>query len=182
MTPEELVQLTEDTNARLVELITDKLVPSVVVPGERVPRIFDRLVVDSDHKAWANMLRSDRHVETQEGVDVKQVHSVMIYPKGIRDYTGQTVRAMHWQLDFGVDNFYQDYPGKTNDNPGFRQNKEINLVAATLWSARPFGIEGVKMVVGLRENRVLSRMGDVMVRQSMAIVTIQLQPGHIPYP
>jgi hypothetical protein len=181
MTPEQLVTLTEAINTRLYQLISAKLVPALpVVPGERIPKVVDRLIVDSDHRAWANMLKSDRHIESQTGVDVKQVHTVMIYPKGIRDYPGNTVRSMHWQLDFGIDNFYQDYPGKTNDNPGFRQNKEIILVAAMLWSTIPFGVTGVKRITGWRETRVLSRMGDVMVRQSMAIVTMQLQPAQIP--
>jgi len=181
MTPDELVTLTEQVNDRLVQLVTDTLVPSLpAVPGERVPKIFDRLVVDSDHTIWANMLRSDRHIETQNGVDVKQIHSVMIYPKGMRDYPDNTVRSLPWQLDFGIDNFYQDYPGKTNDNPGYRQNKEVTLVAATLLSTVPFGVVGVKRVIGWREVRVLSRMGDAMVRQSMAIITVRLQPAQIP--
>jgi hypothetical protein len=181
MTPEELVTLTESINNRLVQLVTDKLVPAgFPVPGERVPKILDRLVVDSDHTAWANMLKSDRHVEDQAGEMVKQVHSVMIYPKGLRDYPDNTVRSMPWEVNFGIDNFYQDYPGKTADNPGYRQNKEIVLIAATLLSARPFGVVGVKRVIGFRENRVLSRMGDVMVRQSMAVCTIRLQPAQIP--
>ena len=182
MTPEDLVQLSEDINARIYQLISDKLIPVDVTPGEKVPKIIDRLVVDSDHRAWANILRSDRHVETQNGEDVKQVHCIMVYPKGVRDYPDNTVRAMHWQLDFGVDNFYQDYPGKSNDNPAYRQNKEIMLVAAVLWSARPFGVVGVKQVVGLRESRVLTRLGDTMVRQSMTICTVRLQPGSIPNP
>lgn len=181
MTPEQLVTLTEAVNTRLYQLISDKLVPPLpVVAGEKVPKVFDRLVVDSDHRAWANMLRSPRHVENQAGQDVEQVHSVMIYPKGMRDYPDKTVRSMPWQLDFGIDSFYQDYAGKTNDNPGFRQNKEITLVAAMLWSTIPFGVSGVKRIVGYRETRVLSRMGDVMVRQSMAVVTIQLNPAQIP--
>jgi hypothetical protein len=180
MTLEQLVELTEQVNARLYQIISAKLVPVGVTVGEKVPKIFDRLVVDSDHKAWANMLRSDRHVENQTGQDVKQVHAVMIYPKGMRDYPDNTVRSMAWELSFGIDNFYQDYPGIINDNPGFRQNKEIVLIAAALWSTIPFGVTGVKRIVGWRETRVLSRMGDVMVRQSMAIVTLRLQPAHIP--
>lgn len=177
MTPEELVTLTEDVNDRLYELISEKLVPSVVTPGEKVPKIFDRLIVDSDHRAWANMLKSDRHIENQE----EQVHAFMVYPKGLRDYPDRTVRAMPWQIDYAIDSFYQDYPGLTHDNPGFRHNKEITLVAATLWSARPFGVVGVKKLVQFREIRVLTRMGDVMVRQSMGLVSIQLDPAQIPY-
>lgn len=182
MTPEELVALSEQVNARIYQLISDELVPVPITLGERVPKVLDRLVVDSDHTAWANMLRSDRHVEKQSGIDVKQVHAIMIYPKGIRDYPDNTVRSMSWQLDFGIDNFYQDYPGKAGDNPAFRQNKEIMLVAAILWSARPFGVVGVKQVIGFRETRVLSRMGDTMVRQSMSVCTIRLNPGLIPNP
>lgn len=181
MTPEELVTLTEAINDRLYQLINTKLVPVNVTPGEKIPQVFDRLVVDSDHRAWANMLRSDRHIENQAGEDIKQVHSFMVYPKGLRDYPDKTVRAMPWQLDYGIDSFYQDYPGMTHDNPGYRHNKEITLVAATLWSARPFGVVGVKKIIGFREIRVLTRMGDVMVRQSMAVVTIQLDPAQIPY-
>lgn len=181
MTPEQLVTLTEDVNTRLYEIISAKLIPAVPVAGEKVPKVFDRLVVDSDHRAWANMLKSDRHVESQTGEDIEQVHAVMIYPKGMRDYPDNTVRSMPWQIDFGIDNFYQDYPGKTNDNPGYRQNKEVILVAATLWSTIPFGVVGVKRIIGWRETRVLSRMGDVMVRQSMAVCTIRLNPAQIPY-
>ncbi len=181
MTPEQLVTLTEQVNTRLYQLISAKLIPALpVVPGERVPKVLDRLVVDSDHSAWANMLRSDRHIESQGGVNVKQVHSVMIYPKGIRDYPDNTTRAMKWELSFGIDNFYQDYPGKIDDNPGYRQNKEIILVAAMLWSTIPFGVVGVKRIVGWRETRVLSRMGDTMVRQSMAVLTLRLNPAQIP--
>lgn len=180
MTPAELVLLTEQVNSRLYQYVVDTLVPPVPVLDERVPKVYDRLVVDSDHRAWAPMLKSPRHVETQGGEDVEQIHCVMVYPKGIRDYPDNTVRSMPWQLDFGLDNFYQDYPGKTDDNPAFRQNKEIILVAATLWSARPFGVQGVRNVVALREMRVLSRIGDVMVRQSMTTVTIRLHPAQIP--
>lgn len=181
MTPEQLVTLTEAVNTRLYQLVSDKLVPALpAIPGERVPKVVDRLIVDSDHRAWANMLRSERHVENQAGEDVEQVHTVMIYPKGMRDYPATTVRSMHWQLDFGIDNFYQDYPGIVNDNPGFRQNKEIILVAAMLWSTIPFGVAGVKKIIGWRETRVLSRMGDVMVRQSMAVLTVKLQPAQMP--
>lgn len=175
MTPEELAELTVDVNDRLFQLISDKLVPVDITPGERVPKIFDRLVVDSDHRAWANMLRSDRHDESEMGG--KQVHAIMIYPKGIQDYPDKTVRTMPWELEYGIDNFYQDYPGKTHDNPGFRQNNEIVIVAAHIWSTRPFGVVGVKRVVRWRERRVLSRMGDTMVRQSMAVVSIQLDPA-----
>lgn len=180
MTPAELVALTEATNTRLVQLVTDTLVPPVVTPGERVPKIFDRLVVDTDHKAWANMLRSDRHVESQNGQDVKQIHTFMIYPKGMRDYPDNTVRSMPWQLEFGIDSFYQDYPGKSGDNPGMRHNAEVTLIAATLLSTKPFGVVGVKRIVGWREVRVLSRLGDFQVRQSMATCTIRLQPAQIP--
>jgi hypothetical protein len=180
MTPEQLVTLTEDINTRLYQLISATLVPEESEDGERIPKVIDRLVVDQDHKAWANMLKSDRHVEIQNGEDVKQVHAVMIYPKGLRDYPDNTVRSMHWDLTFGIDNFYQDYPGTINDNPGYRQNKEIVLVAAVLWSTIPFGVTGVKRVVGYRETRVLSRMGDIMVRQSMAIITVRLNPAQIP--
>jgi hypothetical protein len=180
MTPEQLVTLTEQVNARLYQIISEKLVPVDVTPGEKVPKVFDRLVVDSDHRAWANMLRSDRHIENQTGQDVKQVHAIMIYPKGMRDYPDNTVRSMPWQLDFGIDNFYQDYPGIISDNPGFRQNKEIVLTAATLWSTIPFGVTGVKRIIGWRETRVLSRMGDAMVRQSMSVITIRLHPAQIP--
>lgn len=176
MTPEELVTLTENINDRLYQLISDKLVPVTVTPGEKVPKIFDRLVVDSDHKAWANMLRSDRHLENKE----EQVHAFMVYPKGLRDYPDRTVRAMPWQIDYGIDSFYQDFPGMTHDNPGFRHNKEITTIAATLWSARPFGVTGVKKIIQFREVRVLTRMGDVMVRQSMGLVSIQLDPAQIP--
>lgn len=176
MTPEQLVQLTENINDRLYQLVSGKLIPEDVIPDERIPKVFDRLVVDSDHRAWANMLKSDRHVENGE----KQVHAFMLYPKGLRDYPDNTVRSMPWQLDFGIDSFYQDFPGKTHDNPGFRHNKEITLIAAVLWSARPFGVVGVKKVVGFRENRVLTRMGDVMVRQSMAVATVKLEPAPIP--
>ena len=181
-TPQELVTLTEAVNTRIYELVKGVLVPEIVTTGERIPKVFDRLIVDSDHRAWANLLRSDRHIENQAGEDLQQVHAVMIYPKGIRDYPDNTVRSMHWQLDFGVDNFYQDYPGTSSDNPAYRQNKEIILVAATLWSARPFGVVGVKQVVGYRETRVLSRLGDTMVRQSMSVCTVRLQPGAIPNP
>lgn len=180
MTPEQLVTLTEQVNDRLYQLISDKLVPLVVLPGERVPKIFDRLVVDSDHTAWANILRSDRHIESQSGENIGQVHAIMIYPKGLRDYPDNTVRSLPWDLSYGIDNFYQDYPGKTGDNPGFRQNKEIVLVAATLLSTVPFGVVGVKKIIGWRETRVLSRMGDTMVRQSMAVCTVRLQPAQIP--
>lgn len=180
MTPEQLVTLTEDINTRLYELVSEKLVPEDVTPGERVPKVIDRLVVNSDHTAWANMLKSDRHVETQGGEPIKQVHAVMIYPKGLHDYPDNTVRSMHWELNYGIDNFYQDHPGKIDDNPGYRQNKEIVAVAAMLWSTVPFGVVGVKRVVRYRETRVLTRLGDVMVRQSMAVVTIRLQPAQIP--
>lgn len=176
MTPEELVTLSEAINDRMYELISEKLVPVLVTPGEKVPKVFDRLVVDSDHRAWANMLKSERHVEEEE----KQVHAFMVYPKGMSDYPDNTVRSMPWQLDYAIDSFYQDYPGKTHDNPGFRHNKEITLIAATLWSARPFGVVGVKMVTGFKENRVLTRMGDYVVRQSMAVARVKLQPGEIP--
>lgn len=180
MTPVELVTLTEAVNDRLYQLVSDTLVPVATNPGEKIPKIFDRLVVDSDHRAWANTLRSDRHIENQSDVDIKQVHAVMIYPKGIRDYPATTVRSMHWDMNFGIDNFYQDYPGKTEDNPAFRQNKEIVLVAATLWCTIPFGVAGVKRIVGWRETRVLSRMGDTMVRQSMSVLTIRLNPAQMP--
>jgi hypothetical protein len=178
MTPLEFVTLTEATHARLVEIITNTLVLPPT-PGEKIPKIFDRLVVDSDHNAWANMLKSDRHIEAQNGEDISQVHAVMIYPKGGRDYPDSTVRSVPLQLDFGIDNFYQDYPGHSNDNPGYRQNKEIWLAAATILMTKPFGVAGVKKVIGWREARVLSRMGDIMVRQSMAVVTIRLQPAQV---
>jgi hypothetical protein len=180
MTPEQLVTLTESAHQRLYELVRDRLVPLDITPNERVPKVFDRLVVDSDHRAWANMLRSDRHVEEQSGEQIKQVHTVMVYEKGMRDYPDKTVRSMPWDLVFGIDNFYQDYPGTSQDNPGYRQNKEITLVAAMLFSTIPFGVVGVKRIIGWREQRVLSRMGDIMVRQSMATCTLRLNPAQIP--
>ena len=181
MTSEELVALSEAINTRLFNLVTELLVPPLpAVDGERVPKVVDRLIVDSDHRAWAAMLKSDRHIEIQNGDPVKQVHTIMIYPKGMRTLPNSTVRSRKWQFEYGIDNFYQDYPGKTNDNPGFRQNKEIVLVADTLFITVPFGVDGVERIVGWRENRALTRIGDVMIRQSMSILALSIHPASIP--
>jgi len=181
MTPDELVTLTESINSRLYDLVVGVMVPPLPgVPGEKVPRVYDRLVVDSDHRAWAPMLKSDRHIENQGGVDVKQIHTIMIYPKGLRTIPHNTVRSRKWQFDYGIDNFYQDYPGTTDNNPGFRQNKEVVLVADTLITTIPFGVTGVERIVSWRESRALTRIGDVMVRQSMGILAIHIHPAQIP--
>lgn len=181
MTPQEFVDLTKAVKGRMVQLISGVLIPvPPAVVGEKVPKILDRLTIDRDYKAWANKLKSDRHVVDEAGVEVQKVHAFMVYYQGMQDYPDKTVRSAPFRLQFGVDSFYQHDPGKGDDDPEERHNAEISLVAWTLYGARPFGVDFVKSVISFRERRGLTRMGDYLVRQSMATVIIELEPVAIP--
>lgn len=180
MTPQEFADYLETVKGRIIALISNELVPGQTSPGERLPKVINRLVVERNRDTWAAKLRSKRHVETVNTVSQEMVHAFMIGYGGLGTYEDRTVRSVAYRLRFTVDSYYQDSPGTDEDSPEKRHGAEIARVAHVLLTTRPFGVEGVKEVTGFNERRGLSRLGNVIVRESLGEMFVTLKPIQIP--
>jgi hypothetical protein len=179
VTPTELADYFETVRARIVSLIATELVPEEATEGERIPKIIDDLIVERNRDQWAARLRSNRHIEVTSGVEQKMVHAFMVGDGGLETYPDNTIRSVSYKLRCTVDSYYQDSPGSDGDSPAKRHAREIARVAHVLLTTRPFGVTGVKKVVGFRERRGLAMLGNVQVRESLGEMFIELNPIQI---
>lgn len=195
MTSEEFATLVESVKTKLADLIETELVPENETLGEKVPQVLRRLLVRRDGREWVAKLQSGRHLEVEviDGINtpVEKVHTFMIGHGGIDEYNPQNKdnRSNFWRLRFTIDSYYQDAVETDTDNPEKRHAAEVSRIAHLLKESRlkgdfrvPFpgvgneGSNAIYRVEGFRERRGLARMGDVLVRESLAEVFVLLQP------
>lgn len=183
MTPTAFAAYVEQVKDRLLEIVSQELVPPVPdppVPDERVPKVIKWLVIDSVPKSFAARLRSDRHVVKtivdEQEVAESQVHAFVLAYGGLEEYEPQNkaVGCIYYRLRFTLDSYYQDFPGKNDENAEALHAAEIHRAAHTLRATYPLGISGAKRVTGWRERRGLARIGDVPVKESMGEFFVEL--------
>lgn len=186
-TPQEFVAWVESIKDRLHAMVTNRLVPAVITPNERVPLILKRNTVDRNPSVWAARLRSPRHVVTVAGEAQEMVHAFMIGYGGIATLasdagrTGTTVGSRSYRLRFTIDSYYQEIPGTDDDNSELWHNQEILFVVDKLVNERPFGVPGVGMVERWSESRGLTQFGDTPARESLGECYLDTDPIDIRY-
>jgi hypothetical protein len=177
MTSAEFAQRIEDIKAAILTTVRTELIPSVVTIGERIPKVINRLIVERQADKWASKLTSSRDIDDQEK---RRVHAVMVGYGGISPGPNNTVGSMVWRLRFTLDSYLQDEFGTDTDNAEKRHNDEITRMAFALRSTRHLGLpQWVRSVGQLSERRGLARMGEIMVRESLGEMVVELQPIHI---
>jgi hypothetical protein len=179
-TPEGFADLCEEARQGLVKVIKDTVIPpGEPVEGEKLPEVFDRLIVDPDGDLWAAALTSERHVEVPPGggEPVQKVHALMVGWGGLETYDEPSTNQAGFRLRFVLDAYYEDEIGTNADNPEKWQAREIAMLAWSLLSSRTLGKPGIVLqVYAFRERRGVRRMGERRVRQSLGEVWVDLQP------
>lgn len=177
LTPDQFADVCEDAKEGVLEIVNATLVPAITVSGEKVPIVKDRIVSDRDSHSWAAKLQSLRHLEGTGDNEVRKVHAFVVDFGGLDTYQDMTVRHVPYRLRFTIDSYYEDETGITNDNPSIWHSREIAKLAQALYLSRTANRPAtVKRVTGFTERRGLARIGETVVRESLAEVYLEIKP------
>lgn len=184
LTPEGFADICEAAHEGLVEVVRAAVIPpGNTVPGERVPKVFGRLVVDPDANTWAAALTSERHVEQPppeagpEAEPVEKVHAIMVGWGGIETYDEPSINQAGFRLRFVLDAYYENEVGTDADNPEKWSAREISMLAWSILANRTLNRPGIVVsIYAFRERRGLRPMGERRVIQSLGEVWVDLQP------
>jgi hypothetical protein len=167
-------------------IVRDELIPAgPPEEGEKVPLVFDHLVVDNLDK-WAGRLQSDRHFVDGESI----AHAFMVDIAGLMPYQELTVNSMSWRVRVVVDSYIQNFADVGDDNPTTILGGEIAQVAFALRASDFLNVPPVELESGpkqfidsfteLREFRRPTRMGQALVIQSLGEMFVTLKPITLP--
>lgn len=173
-TPEQFAEMCEIIKEGILECLNQELVPETVVPGEKIPKVKNRRVIDLIPDTWAGKLKSDRHLA--EDGKTKKVHTYMVDFGGITSVNDDnTVGGKSFQLRFMIDSYYEDEIGTDADNPGKRHSEEVHRIVHKLWMSRTLKRpKFVKKIVDLSERRGFARMGQTLTRESLGELIVDL--------
>lgn len=177
VTPALFADLCEEVKLGIMEVLTAELVPALpVVPGEKVPVVKNRRIIDASPESWAAKLKSPRHIEGTGENTVEKVHAVMVGYGGLDTRSDDnTVGRKGFRLRFIIDSYYEDEIGEDDDNPEKRHAAEVARVAYVLFASRVLNRPGVvKRVVDFNERRGFTRMGESVMRESLGEVYVEL--------
>lgn len=174
-TPAAFAQATREVKAAMVALLNAQLVPEgEPQPGERVPFIANRAIVNADRgEPWAGDLRSARHVEGGN----RKVDTFGVAYAGLQTREGSRVGRKGFTLRFVIFSYVEDDVGTNADNAEEFQNEQIARVVYALYQGRNLGIGGLVDKLGdFRERRGTIPMGTTLVKQSLGEVFVHLKP------
>jgi hypothetical protein len=175
-TPEKFAEIPEIVKAGILECLNGELVPLTVTPGEKIPAVKNRRIVDLDTGTWATRLKSDRHLEGTGDNTTRKVHCYLVGFGGIVAATDDnTVGGKSFQLRFLIDSYYEDEIGTDLDNPEKRHGEEISRITHVLWMSRTLKRpKFVKKIVDWSERRGFAKMGNNIMRESLAELIVDL--------
>lgn len=175
-TPAKFAEIPEIVKEGILELLEEELVPSTVTPGEKIPKVKNRAIVEISPTTWAGRLLSDRNVEGTGDNLVEKVHTYMVGFRGIVSATeDNTTGGKSFQLRFSIDSYYQDEVGTDTDNPEKRHAAEIARILHALWMSRTLRRPTfVKRIVDFSERRGFAKMGELITRESLAEIAVDL--------
>lgn len=183
-TPELFADMCEEVKAGILEVLNETLIPfGPPAPGEKLPKIKNRRIIDRNADAWAKKLRSNRHREGDPPNHVEKVHTFMVGYGGLATYEGQSVGQKGFVLRFLIDSYYEDETGSDSDNPEKRHAREVAKAAYALFQSRVLKRPGlVKKIADFSERRGFTKMGETVVRESLGEVFVELQSVPLPRP
>lgn len=182
-TPEKFAEIPEIVKEGILEILTTLLVPPLpAVPGEKVPEVKNRRVVELDPATWAGRLQSERHSEGTGDDKVDKVHCYMVGFGGITSANDDnTTGGKSFQLRFIIDSYYEDEIGTDDDNPEKSHGREVNMMANALWMSRTLNRpKFVKKIVDFSERRGFAKMGSTLTRESLAELVVDLHAVPMP--
>lgn len=169
----------EEAKQGIAEVLRKELIPEgAPVAGEKVPIVKNRRILTDTPQDWATLLRSERHKEGTGLNEVEKVHAFMVGYAGIdTDSEDNTVSQKSFRLRFVIDSYYENKVGSDTDNPEILHGREIHKIGYALVASRVCNRPGVvKKVVAFRERRGFTRLGEALMRESLAELIIELQP------
>lgn len=183
-TPAKFAEIPEQIKDGILELLEAELIPSSVTPGEMVPRVRNRRIVEVDPNTWRGRLKSPRHLVGTGDNEVQKVHSYLVGYGGIvAQNDDNTVGGKSFQLRFLIDSYYEDDIGTDSDNPEKRHAAEIARITYKLWISRTLGRPTfVKRIVDFSERRGFAKMGDTITRESLAELIVDTHAVPMPPP
>lgn len=179
-TPARLAEYVEESKLGMLEVLTAELIPGTITPGEKIPFLRNRRIADYPSDRMAAPLRSKRHIAgvDENGKPIEKVHAFTVGYGGLdTDIPQTTVGHKQYRVRFLIDSYYENEMGTDVDNPEKRHAAEVARVAYALAKSKVLNRPGVVYKVGdFKERRGFVRMGEAVIRDSVAEVYVILEP------
>jgi len=176
--PADFAELCEEVKAGIYEVLEETLIPAgAPQPGEQIPLLKNRRIVDQVPKTYATKLESDRHLVGDAPDQTKRIHIFWVGFGGIdTSIPSQTVTRKTFRLRFLIDSYYEDDIGLDDDNAEKRHASEVHKVAYALFASKVLKRPSVvEQVLDFEERRGFVRVGERMTRESLGEVFVKLK-------
>lgn len=176
--PDKFADIGEEVKEGILEVLNATLIPAgAPVPGEKLPAIKNRRIMDNVPKTYGPKLESDRHKEGAAPNEVKKVHIFMVGYGGVDTLTeSPTVGRKNFRMRFLIDSYYEDDIGTDADNAEKRHARELMKVAYALFASKVLNRPSiVERIIDFEERRGFVRVGERMTRESLGELFVRLK-------